>query len=163
LSCRKRIENFLNTSTPKRLIGLLDSCAPNTLIFPAYSKRELPATLNNIPQLGKINAYFWLPRYAYDKDFVDKTYYSGSPPKTQKYIVVVDRGFMASKSGTAISTEDINPIRPPNHMLQNLLDNSHTIVTLLPDNTIKYNVKNYPYSNIRQNPRSTAIEIKSNY
>ena len=55
--------------------------------------------------------YFWLPRYAFDKDFVDKTYYSGSSPKTQKYIVVADRGFMASKSGTAISTEDINPTR----------------------------------------------------
>ena len=82
--------------------------------------------------------YFWLPRYAYDKDFVDKTYYSGSSPKTQKYIVVVDRGFMASKSGTAISTEDINPTRPPNHMLQNLLDNLHTIVTFLPDDTAKY-------------------------
>jgi hypothetical protein len=116
-----------------------------------------PVTLVGAP------TYFWLPRYAYDKDFVDKTYYSGSSPKTQKYIVVADRGFMASKSGTAISTEDINPTRPPNHMLQNLLDNSHTIATFLPDDTAKYYAKNYPYSDIRQNPRSTAIEIKSNY
>ena len=107
--------------------------------------------------------YFWLPRYAYDKDFVDKTYYSRSSPKTQKYIVVADRGFMASKSGTAISTEDINPTRPPNHMLQNLLDNSHTIATFLPDDTAKYYAENYPYLDIRQNPRPTAIEIKSNY
>jgi hypothetical protein len=70
---------------------------------------------------------------------------------------------MASLSGTAISTEDINPTRPPNHLLQNRLDNSHTIVTLLPDNTIKYDVKNYPYSNIRQSHESRNIEIKSNY
>jgi hypothetical protein len=70
---------------------------------------------------------------------------------------------MASKSGTAISTEDINPTRPPNHSLQDLLDNSHTIAIFLPDDTIKYYAKNYPYLDIRQNPRSTAIEIKSNY
>jgi hypothetical protein len=116
-----------------------------------------PVTLVGAPN------YFWLPRYAYDKDFVDKTYYSGSPPKTQKYIVVADRGYMASKSGTAISTEDINPTRPPNHSLQDLLDNSHTIAIFLPDDTAKHYAKNYPYLDIRQNPRSTAIEIKSNY
>jgi hypothetical protein len=116
-----------------------------------------PVTLVGAPN------YFWLPRYAYDKDFVDKTYYSGSPPKTQKYVVVADRGYMASKSGTAISTEDINPTRPPNHSLQDLLDNSHTIAIFLPDDTAKHYAKNYPYLDIRQNPRSTAIEIKSNY
>jgi hypothetical protein len=116
-----------------------------------------PVTLVGAP------TYFWLPRYAYDKDFVDKTYYSGSPLKTERYIVVADRGYMASKSGTAISTEDINPTRPPNHLLQDLLDNSHTIATLLPDDTAKYNIKNYPYSDIRQNPRPTEIEVKSNY
>jgi hypothetical protein len=116
-----------------------------------------PVTLVGAP------SYFWLPRYAYDKDFVDKTYYSGSPLKTQRFIVVADRGYMASKSGTAISTEDINPTRPPNHLLQDLLDNSHTIATLLPDDAAKYNVKNYPYSNIRQNSESREIEIKSNY
>jgi hypothetical protein len=116
-----------------------------------------PVTLVGAPN------YFWLPRYAYDKDFVDKTYYSGSPLKTQKYVVVADRGYMASKSGTAISTEDINPTRPPNHSLQDLLDNSHTIAIFLPDDTAKHYAKNYPYLDIRQNPRSTAIEIKSNY
>src|SRR5215212_6029585 len=116
-----------------------------------------PVTLVGAPN------YFWLPRYVYDKDFVDKTYYSGSPPKTQKYVVVADRGYMASKSGTAISTEDINPTRPPNHSLQDLLDNSHTIAIFLPDDTAKHYAKNYPYLDIRQNPRSTAIEIKSNY
>jgi hypothetical protein len=116
-----------------------------------------PVTLVGAP------TYFWLPRYAYDKDFVDKTYYSGSPLKTQSFIVVADRGYMASKSGNAISTEDINPTRPPNQLLQDLLDNSHTIATLLPDDITKYNVKNYPYSNIRQNPESREIEIKSNY
>ena len=107
--------------------------------------------------------YFWLPRYAYDKDFVDKTYYSGSSPKTQKYIVVADRGFMASKSGTAISTEDINPTRPPNHMLQNLLDNSHTIATFLPDDTAKYMLKIILIRIYGKTLESTAIEIKSNY
>jgi Dolichyl-phosphate-mannose-protein mannosyltransferase len=107
--------------------------------------------------------YFWLPRYAFDKDFVDKGYYSGSPIKTQKYIVVADRGYMASKSGSAISTEDINPTRPPNHRLQDLLDNSHTIDTFLPDDTAKYNVKSYPYLNMRQTPESREITIKSNY
>ena len=79
--------------------------------------------------------------------------------------IIADRHskLKALLSGNAISTEDINPTRPPNQLLQDLLDNSHTIATLLPDDITKYNVKNYPYSNIRQNPESREIEIKSNY
>ena len=132
------------------------------VIIQKLPNRDDTNNTSTVTLVGAPN-YFWLPRYAYDKDFVDKTYYSGSPPKTQKYIVVADRGYMASKSGTAISTEDINPTRPPNHSLQDLLDNSHTIAIFLPDDTAKYYAKNYPYLDIRQNPRSTAIEIKSNY
>jgi hypothetical protein len=108
-----------------------------------------PVTLVGAP------TYFWLPRYAYDKDFIDKSYFSSSPLETERYIVVADRGLIGSISGTTN--------RPPNSLMQELLDNSHTIATLLPDDTTKYNVNDYPYSNMRQIPKPTEIKIKSNY
>jgi hypothetical protein len=99
--------------------------------------------------------YFWLPRYAFDKPFYEKSYFSGSPLETEKYIVVADRGLMQSISGTAN--------RPPNPLMKSLYENSQTIDTVVPDDNTKYNVKNYPYSNMLQNPRSKEIEIRSNY
>lgn len=99
--------------------------------------------------------YFWLPRYAFDKPFYEKSYFSGSPLESEKYIVVADRGLMQSISGTAN--------RPPNPLMKSLYENSQTIDTVVPDDNTKYNVKKYPYSNMLQNPRSKEIEIRSNY
>src|SRR5215213_4895562 len=99
--------------------------------------------------------YFWLPKYAFDKPFYEKSYFSGSPIETEKYIVVADRGLMQSISGTAN--------RPPNALMKYLYENSQTIDTVVPDDNTKYNVKKYPYSNMLQNPRSKEIEIRSNY
>ena len=46
--------------------------------------------------------------------------------------------------------------------MQYLYENSQTIDRVIPDDETKYNVKNYPYVNMLQNPRSTEIEIRSN-
>lgn len=99
--------------------------------------------------------YFWLPRYAFDKDFEEKSYFSGKPLENERYIVIADRGMTRIMSGT--------DNRPPNPLMQYLYDNSQTIASVIPDDETKYNVKNYPYANMLQNPRSTEIEIRSNY
>jgi hypothetical protein len=99
--------------------------------------------------------YFWLPRYAFDKAFNEKSYFSGKPLETERYIVIADRGFTRVMSGTEN--------RDPNPLMQYLYENSQTIATLVPDDKTKYNIKNYPYVNMLQNARSTEIEIRSNY
>jgi hypothetical protein len=99
--------------------------------------------------------YFPMPRYAFDKPFYEHSYFSAAPLETQKYIVVADRGFMQSISGTAN--------RAPNALMKYLYENSHIVDTLVPDDKTKYNTKEYPYANMKQNPRSREIEIRSNY
>jgi hypothetical protein len=99
--------------------------------------------------------YFPMPRYAFDKPFYEKSYFSGSPIETEKYIVVADRGLLQSISGTTN--------RPPNALMKYLYENSHIIDTIVPDDKTKYSVKEYPYANMKQNPRSREIEIRSNY
>jgi hypothetical protein len=112
---------------------------------------------NNTAAVSLIGAptYFWLPRYAFDKQFDEKSYFSGSPLKTENYIVIADRGFMQSIKGTARN--------PPNALMKSLYENSQTIDTVVPDDKTKYNTKEYPYTNMKQNPRSKEIEIRSNY
>jgi hypothetical protein len=99
--------------------------------------------------------YFWLPRYAFDKAFEEKSYFSGKPLENERYIVIADRGLTRIMSGA--------DNRPPNPLMQYLYENSQTIARVIPDDQTKYNVKNYPYANMLQNPRSTEIEIRSNY
>jgi hypothetical protein len=53
--------------------------------------------------------------------------------------------------------------RPPNPLMQYLYDNSQTIASVIPDDETKYNTKEYPYASMKQNPRSTEIDIRSNY
>jgi Dolichyl-phosphate-mannose-protein mannosyltransferase len=112
---------------------------------------------NNTASVTLVGAptYFWLPRYAFDKAFEEKSYFSGKPLENERYIVIADRGLTRIMSGT--------DNRPPNPLMQYLYDNSQTIARVIPDDETKYNVKNYPYANMLQNPRSTEIEIRSNY
>jgi hypothetical protein len=112
---------------------------------------------NNTAAVSLVGAptYFWLPRYAFDKPFYEKSYFSGSPLKTENYIVIADRGFMQSIKGTARN--------PPNALMKSLYENSQTIDTVVSDDKTKYNTKEYPYTNMKQNPRSKGIEIRSNY
>ena len=112
---------------------------------------------NNTAAVTLVGAptYFWLPRYAFDKPFYDKSFYSGKPLETEKYIIVADRGFMQSIKGTERN--------PPNPLMKSLYENSQIIDTVVPDVKTKYNTKEYPYASMKQNPRSQKIEIRSNY
>ncbi len=112
---------------------------------------------NNTTSVTLVGAptYFWLPRYAFDKPFYDKSFYSGKSLETEKYIIVADRGFMQSIEGTERN--------PPNPLMQYLYENSQTIARVIPDDVTKYNTKEYPYASMKQNPRSQEIEIRSNY
>src|SRR5918996_732708 len=74
--------------------------------------------------------YFWLPRYAFDKAFEEKSYFSGKPLENERYIVIADRGLMRIMSGT--------DNRPPNPLMQYLYGNSQTIARVIPDDQTKY-------------------------
>jgi hypothetical protein len=118
------------------------------------NREDINSTADAVTLVGA-PTYFPMPKYAFDKPFYEHSYFSRLPLDTQKYILVADRGFMQSISGTTN--------RPPNALMKYLYENSHIIDTIVPDDKTKYSVKNYPYANMRQNPRSTEIEIRSNY
>jgi hypothetical protein len=118
------------------------------------NREDINSTADAVTLVGA-PTYFPMPKYAFDKPFYEHSYFSRLPLDTQKYILVADRGFMQSMSGTSS--------RAPNALMKYLYENSHIIDTIVPDDKTKYSVKNYPYANMRQNPRSTEIEIRSNY
>ena len=99
--------------------------------------------------------YFTMPRHGFDKAFYDRSMFSGKKLESERYILVADEGFMRIISGTNERRSTI--------LMKSLYDNSQTIDTLIPDDKTKYNVKNYPYANLKQSPRAKEIEIRSNY
>jgi hypothetical protein len=149
------------------IFGLVSTTMLITTNVNSTSYKALAAIVQKLPNRDDINStadavtlvgaptYFPMPKYAFDKPFYEHSYFSRLPLDTQKYILVADRGLMQSISGTST--------RAPNALMKYLYENSHIIDTIVPDDKTKYNVKEYPYSNMRQNPRSTQIEIRSNY
>ena len=149
------------------IFGLVSTTMLITTNVNSTSYKTLAAIVQKLPNRDDINStadavtlvgaptYFPMPKYAFDKPFYEHSYFSRLPLDTQKYILVADRGFMQSISGTSN--------RAPNALMKYLYENSHIIDTIVPDDKTKYNLKEYPYSNMRQNPRSTEIEIRSNY
>jgi hypothetical protein len=149
------------------IFGLVSTAMLITTNINSISYKTLAIIVQKLPNREDINStadavtlvgaptYFPMPKYAFDKPFYEHSYFSRLPLDTQKYILVADRGFMQSMSGTSS--------RAPNALMKYLYENSHIIDTIVPDDKTKYSVKNYPYANMRQNPRSTEIEIRSNY
>jgi len=149
------------------IFGLVSTAMLITTNINSISYKTLAVIVQKLPNREDINStadavtlvgaptYFPMPKYAFDKPFYEHSYFSRLPLDTQKYILVADRGFMQSMSGTSS--------RAPNALMKYLYENSHIIDTIVPDDKTKYSVKNYPYANMRQNPRSTEIEIRSNY
>ena len=43
--------------------------------------------------------YLWLPKYIYDKDYEQRTYYSSKQIETEKFILIEDNGFNRQMSG----------------------------------------------------------------
>src|SRR5215208_6017561 len=149
------------------VFGLVSTTMFITTNINSISYKTLAVIVQKLPNREDINStadavtlvgaptYFPMPKYAFDKPFYEHSYFSRLPLDTQKYFLVADRGFMQSMSGTSS--------RAPNALMKYLYENSHIIDTIVPDDKTKYSVKNYPYANMRQNPRSTEIEIRSNY
>jgi hypothetical protein len=111
---------------------------------------------NNSVTLVASPIYFTMPRHGFDKAFYDRSMFSGKPLESERYILVADQAFknIISKADERRSTT----------LMKSLYDNSQTIDILVPDDKTKYNVKHYPYSNMRQNPGAAKeIEIRSNY
>ena len=98
--------------------------------------------------------YFTMPRHGFDKAFYDRSMFSGKSLESERYILVADQAFKKLMSNTE---------RGSSTLMNSLYDNSQTIDILVPDDNTKYNLKKYPYSNMRQNPGAKEIEIRSNY
>jgi hypothetical protein len=109
----------------------------------------------NVVTLVASPIYFPMPRHGFDKAFYEKSYFSGRPLKSERYILVADQGFMKIISATNDKRSTI--------LMKSLYNNSQTIDTLVLDDKTKYNFKNYPYSSMRQSPAAKKIEIRSNY
>jgi hypothetical protein len=99
--------------------------------------------------------YFTMPRHGFDKAFYDRSMFSGKPLESERYILVADQAFKK-----IISTNDE---RRSTILMKSLYYNSQTVDILVSDDKTKYNVKHYPYSNMKQTARANEIEIRSNY
>jgi hypothetical protein len=92
--------------------------------------------------------YFWIPRYIFDKDYFYKGYTSTTPVETSKNIIVADRGFRNTLSGNEVMQE---------------LYNDTSIVAGFSEKKANYDVREYPYSNMKFSYPDPRIEVRSNY
>ena len=120
----------------------------------AYLVKYLPDP-NTIPKDGKEDItvigsprYFWIPRYIFDKDYFYKGYTSTTPVVTSKNIIVADRGFRNTLSGNEVMQE---------------LNNNTSIVARFSEKKANYDVKEYPYTNMKYSYPDPRIEVRSSY
>jgi Dolichyl-phosphate-mannose-protein mannosyltransferase len=92
--------------------------------------------------------YFWIPRYIFDKDYFYKGYTSTTPIETSKNIVVADRGFRNTLAG--------------NEVMRNLFNDTSTLVRFS-EKSVKYDVSEYPYNNMKFSYPDPKIEIRASY
>ena len=92
--------------------------------------------------------YFWIPRYIFDKDYFYKGYTSTTPVETSKNIIVADRGFRNTLSGNEVMQE---------------LYNDTSIVARFSEKRANYDVREYPYSNMKFSYPDPRIEVRSSY
>ncbi len=137
----------INTnSTYYRALAFVLSNLPNnnnnsTAINPADK-----VTLVGNPQ------YFWIPEFVFNKTFDAKNFYSKTPFKTEKYMMIIDGGFQKILD------------RGDNSSRLNLAYNAtHNLARFEQNFTGGTNINKYPYTNLKLSPESRFIELRSNY
>ncbi len=97
--------------------------------------------------------YFWVPEFIFNKDFQGSSYYSNAPFKTDKYIMIIDKGFINILNGSSRSRERLS-----------LALNGTTSLSLFEQNmTGSLDTSKYPYTSLKLTPESRYIDIRSNY
>lgn len=95
--------------------------------------------------------YFWIPEFVFNKTFDAKNFYSKTPFKTDKYMMIVDSGFLK------ILNRD-------NSSRLNLAYNAtHNLARFEQNFTGGTDNNKYPYTNLKLSPESRFIELRSNY
>jgi hypothetical protein len=97
--------------------------------------------------------YFWVPEFIFNKSFQGSSYYSSTPFKTDKYIMIIDKGFMSILNGSSRSRERLS-----------LALNATTSLSLFDQNfTGNLDTSKYPYTSLKLSPESKYIDIRANY
>jgi len=109
-------------------------------------------TLDEITLSGNPE-YFWVPEFIFDKSFKGSSYYSNVPFKTDKYIMIIDKGFMNILDGNSRSSERLNLA----------LNDTVSLSTFQHNITGNIDTSKYPYTNLRLTPESKSIDIRANY
>ena len=122
------------------LSNLPDSNSNSTSVSPADK-----VTLIGNPQ------YFWIPEFVFNKTFDAKNFYSKTPFKTDKYMMIIDSGFVRILNGD-------------NSSRLNLAYNAtHNLARFEQNITGGTDVNKYPFTNLRLSPETRFIELRSNY
>jgi hypothetical protein len=95
--------------------------------------------------------YFWIPEFVFDKTFDAKNYYSKTPFKTDKYMMIIDSGFVRILNGD-------------NSSRLNLAYNAtHNLARFEQNFTGGADLNKYPFTNLRLSPETRYIELRTNY
>ncbi|HVE37784.1 MAG TPA: hypothetical protein VNA18_06280 [Nitrososphaeraceae archaeon] len=122
------------------LSNLPDSNSNATSISPADR-----VTLIGNPQ------YFWIPEFVFNKTFDAKNFYSKTPFKTDKYMMIIDSGFIRILNGD-------------NSSRLNLAYNAtHNLARFEQNITGGTDINKYPFTNLRLSPETRFIELRANY
>ena len=122
------------------LSNLPDSNSNATTISPADK-----VTLIGNPQ------YFWIPEFVFNKTFDAKNFYSKTPFKTDKYMMIIDSGF-------------VRILNADNSSRLNLAYNAtHNLARFEQNITGGTDINKYPFTNLRLSPETRFIELRSNY
>ncbi len=97
--------------------------------------------------------YFWIPEFIFKKEFVGSSYYSNVPFKTDKYIMIIDKGFLNILDGGSRSRE----------RLTLALNATQSLSVFQQNMTGDFDTSKYPYTNLRLTPEFKYIDIRSNY
>lgn len=109
------------------------------------SKTQDKVTLIGNPQ------YFWIPEFVFKKSFDAKNYYSKTPFKTDKYMMIIDTRFLKILTGD-------------NSSRLNLAYNAtHNLARYEQNFTGGLDLNKYPYTNLKLSPETGFIEVRSNY
>lgn len=95
--------------------------------------------------------YFWIPEFVFKKIFDSKNYYSKTPFKTDKYLMIIDTGF-------------VKILDRDNSSRLNLAYNAtHNLARFEQNFTGSMDINKYPYTNLKISPETRLIELRSNY
>lgn len=147
-------------------ISMLISIDTNATYYQAlaYVVQKLPnAQPNNVTNDGPKSGdditlsgnpeYFWVPEFIFNKSFKGSSYYSNVPFKTDKYIMIMDRGFLNILDGDSRSSERLGLA----------LNDTISLSTFHHNATGNIDTSKYPYTNLRLTPESKSIDIRANY